>query len=104
MNSWETRIERLWRAPASRPIQPLLTINLDFTCGVWSAARSNWLVTASENRRLAGVPYTLAVHPGERPPPAIDLIITVSVNRVRPRCTILVDRFRTVPSEAMDTV
>ncbi len=96
-----TRLERLWRAPHFPPLKPLAAINLNFTYGVQSSARKEWLDSAIEGCRMAGLPYVLAIHPAERPPRAVQPTTTVSISRVLPHCTALISRFSTVPFEAM---
>jgi hypothetical protein len=95
-----TRLERLWSAPPAPRPPARAIINVNFTYGVLDSARELYTESAIEGCEIAGIPYTLAIHPAEY---AIKTAhtSTIPISRLLDVGTVLISRFSTVPFEAM---
>lgn len=96
-----TRLERLWLAPPARSNSPLAVINLNFTYGVLTRARSRFLSTAVEACERARIPYVVSLHPAERARTLHPAAVSIGVSRLLNRATVLISRFSTAGFEAM---
>jgi hypothetical protein len=95
-----TRLERLWSAPPAPRPPARAIINMNFAYGVLDSARTLYMRTAIEACELAGIPYTLAIHPAEHAVSEIHTS-TIPISRLLDVGTVLISRFSTVPFEAM---
>jgi glycosyltransferase involved in cell wall biosynthesis len=95
-----SRLERIWRAPATVPGDHAL-VNLNFTYRVLTDARRSWLASVENAVQRAGVEAIVSRHPAERACrcelPSASKPFRYEVSRAG----VLVSRFSTVPFEAM---
>jgi len=96
-----TRLERLRMAPFQPPGRKLAIINLNFTYGVLTGDRDEFLETAIEGCAAAGMPYVVAVHPAATTPRTNPPFTTIPIARLLENASLLISRFSTVPFEAM---
>ncbi len=95
-----SRLERLWSAPPAPRPPARAIINVNFTYGVLDSARELYTESAIEGCRIAGIPYTLAIHPAEYAIKSAHTS-TIPISRLLDVGTVLISRFSTVPFEAM---
>jgi len=95
-----SRLERLWAQPPRTPHGSYVVINLNFTWNVLEHARDEFLQTAIEGCKRAGLDYVISAHPAERPRAGIS-VATAPMSELLTSASMLISRFSTVPFEAM---
>ena len=91
-----TRLEAIWNQPARRAGPDLAILNSNFTYGVLSGAREDWLEAAVSACEDSGIDHTISMHPSERPD-----ITETPMRHLLTTASVLISRFSTVPLEAM---
>ena len=96
-----TRLERLRRAPLRIPRQRQAIINLNFSYGVLTQCRTDFLETAIAACEAIGMPYVIPVHPAMKSYPRDPAYSTIPIARLLENASVLISRFSTTPFEAM---
>jgi len=95
-----SRLERLWAQPPRTPHDSYVVINLNFTWNVLEHARDEFLQTAIEGCKRAGLDYVISAHPAERSRAGVR-VATAPMSELLTSASMLISRFSTVPFEAM---
>lgn len=95
-----SRLERLRPADAASGSQTVL-INLNFTFGVLTDERDQWVDSVIEALTLCGASALVSAHPSERSRPAGLIVSSKPFRHDIRRAGVLVTRFSTVPFEAL---
>lgn len=96
-----SRLEGLWQQAPRSPGAHLAIINMNFTWGVLDDAREEFLATAVEGCRRAGIDVVVSAHPAETTRPVGVEVSDQPIARLLTRASVLISRFSTVPFEAM---
>jgi hypothetical protein len=97
-----TRLRSLWEAaPASPPPDGHVTVNSNFTYGVFTDIRRRWLRDAMGSCRTTGIAHSLSRHVAERGTALPYRASKYSVSSLLARSSHLITRFSTLGYEAL---
>ena len=96
------RLRQLWKAPAASPIdRQFVTINSNFTYGVFPKARRPWVKDAVGACRSMDIEWGLSRHVAERGVAFPYQTTSEDVSRLLARSSLLISRFSTLGYEAL---
>lgn len=95
------RLEPLLKEAPLFPDKPLVAINCNFTYGIYTQQREDWLDSCIQACRQAGLDYVITQHPADDSDLSAYKVTKDPIYNVLRQCTVMVSRFSTVLLEAM---
>ena len=96
-----SRLERLWHAPATAVSGQRAVVNYNFTFGVLTEHQDAWIDSVTDAMARAGQEFVVSLHPNQRLNKPLPNTTERPMRFELLRSSLLVSRFSTVPFEAM---